>query len=174
MTADPERRDHEWCVPHDHVQPTPADPERRSVTTNSGEISSGLAVDPADPERRSVTVETLAATMNASFTYADRYNARPDLPFADDIEGFWEPFAAKVFAAIPQDATPAGLDVERLRKAMTTFPVRRTPTVSGNGWIEGPAMPTVEEVAAEYARLAATDPEGIASAGGPVHSEHSE
>lgn len=56
----------------------------------------GSAPDPA-PDLR----EALEAAMNEAYTYEDRDNSVPTLPFIDDLEGFWHPFAAKVAAVLP-------------------------------------------------------------------------
>lgn len=55
-------------------------------------IVAALPAAPAD-------IDDLAAAMSDAYTYEDSDNAVPTLPFVDDFEGFWEPFAARVLAA---------------------------------------------------------------------------
>ena len=47
---------------------------------------------PPDPER-------LVTAMNAAYTYEDDDNSVPSLPFVDDLDTFWGPFAAAIIAA---------------------------------------------------------------------------
>ena len=46
--------------------------------------------------------ETLRAAMHDAYTYEDqgRDNAIPTLPFVDDVDAFWSPFATAILAAL--------------------------------------------------------------------------
>lgn len=50
----------------------------------------------ASPE----AVEELVTAMNDAYSYEDRDNTVPTLPFCDDLATFWEPFAAAILAAL--------------------------------------------------------------------------
>lgn len=52
---------------------------------------------PPDP-----SLEQLAVEMSEAYTYLDRDNSRAALPFIDDFETFWEPFAALVLAGLAE------------------------------------------------------------------------
>ncbi len=44
--------------------------------------------------------DEVAGAMNEAYTYEDRDNGSPTLPFIDDGDNFWEPFGAKVAAIL--------------------------------------------------------------------------
>jgi hypothetical protein len=48
-------------------------------------------------------VERLAEAMNAAYVYGDRDNTMAVLPFMDDWDAFWLPFAAAIAAAYADD-----------------------------------------------------------------------
>lgn len=65
----------------------------------------GYVIAAAVPEP-ALDVERLLDAMNEAYTYEDDDNAVPTLPFMDDVQNFWEPFAERVIARLTaQEAT---------------------------------------------------------------------
>ena len=63
---------------------------------------------PEPPDGDDPDAERLAEAMDEAYTYEADYATDPTLPFTDDLEGFWRPFAAKVRAALRGDPPKEG------------------------------------------------------------------